>query len=290
MRCSITAATCRRTRYSDGVSAPQSSRPAAIAGLFYEARPDALARQVDRLLDGVPDPGRGPPPKAMIVPHAGLVYSGPVAATGYARLRARADTIERVVILAPSHRVYLEGLALPVADRFETPLGSVAVDGALVGRIAGLPQVVRSREAHAREHAVEVHLPFLQRLLPRFTLLPLVVGRAEPAAVAEVLAAVWGGPETLIVISSDLSHFHDHATATELDRATAAAIVAADGPGLDPQQACGARCIDGLLAFAERRPLRIELLDLRTSADTFARADRERVVGYGTFAVHEVDA
>ena len=230
-----------------------------------------------------------PFPKALIAPHAGYVFSGPVAATAYASLRGRAGAIRRVVLLGPAHRVALRGLALPAVDRFATPLGEIPIDPELVAAIEGLPQVVARTDAHAFEHSLEVHLPFLQITLdPGFSLLPLVVGDARPAEVAEVLERCWGGPETLVVVSSDLSHFHSYSEASALDQTTAAWIVHGVRPGLDPHRACGARCIDGLKELARRRPLRLELLDLRNSGDT--TGPRDQVVGYGSFAVYEGDA
>lgn len=223
--------------------------------------------------------------KGIIAPHAGYVYSGPIAASAYAALAPRAQQIEKVVLLGPAHRVHLQGLALPEASRFATPLGEVEIDAELAIRALALPQVQRSAQAHALEHSLEVHVPFLQALLPHFTLLPLVVGEASPEQVAEVLELCWGGPETAIVISSDLSHYHSYAEATRLDRSTAEWIASASTPGLDPHRACGARCIDGLIALARPRRLAIELLDLRNSGDT--AGPRDQVVGYGAFAIHE---
>ncbi len=259
-------------------------RPPAVAGRFYPGSPAQLGAAVDALLGEAPDP-RSPAPKGVIAPHAGYVYSGPIAATAYASLRARAAQIRKVVLLGPAHRVHLQGLAVPVAERFATPLGEVEVDAELVAAALALPQVVRADQPHALEHSLEVQLPFLQVLLPRFSLLPLVVGDARPAAVAEVLARVWGGPETLIVISSDLSHYHDYAEARRLDADTAAWIVRSGAPGLDPRRACGARCIDGLIEFGRRHPLALELLDLRNSGDS--AGPRDQVVGYAAFAIHE---
>lgn len=227
----------------------------------------------------------GAAPKGVIAPHAGYLYSGPIAATAYASIRARAHEIKKVVLLGPAHRVYLRGLALPDADRFATPLGEVEIDAALAAKVLELPQVIRSEQAHALEHSLEVHVPFLQALLPRFTLLPLVVGDASPTEVAQVLERVWGGPETLIVVSSDLSHYHDYTEAQRIDESTAAWIASTHEPGLDPQRACGARCIDGLIQFTRQHPLALELLDLRNSGDT--AGPRDRVVGYAAFAIRE---
>ncbi|MFV8754244.1 AmmeMemoRadiSam system protein B [Nannocystaceae bacterium ST9] len=262
-------------------------RPPAVAGRFYPAEPRELAAMVDALLAEVaePEPSHA---KALIVPHAGYVYSGPVAASAYARLIGRAASITKVVLLGPAHRIHLDGLALPSVAAFRTPLGDVAIDRELVERAAELAQVVVSDEAHRDEHSLEVQLPFLQRVLPSFALLPVVVGRASPAAVAELLERVWGGDETLILISSDLSHYHGYAEAQTIDRATAAWIVASERPGLDHRRACGASCIDGLIELARRKPGRFqrELIDLRSSGDT--AGPRDQVVGYGAFAVEEL--
>ena len=259
-------------------------RPAAVAGLFYPADPDVLARDVDSYVASAATPGAtSRPPKAVIAPHAGYVYSGPIAGSVYARLVPLRAQVERVVLLGPAHRVYVDGLAASTADAFATPLGTVVVDTAQRDRVLALPQVTISDEAHAQEHSLEVHLPFLQRVLGQFTLLPLVVGDAGAEDVAAVLDEVWGGPETLIVVSTDLSHYHDHRTATEIDARTAAAIVARRAADIGPRDACGAHPVRGLLVAAEARALPVELVDLRTSGDT--AGDRERVVGYGAFVL-----
>jgi hypothetical protein len=260
-------------------------RPPAVAGRFYPGTASQLGATVTELL-ATPQP-IGAAPKGIIAPHAGYVYSGPIAATAYASIRARAAQIQKVVLLGPAHRVHFEGLALPAADRFATPLGEIEIDVALATSVLELPQVTRSEHAHALEHSLEVHLPFLQALLPQFTLLPLVVGDASPAQVAQVLERVWGGPETLIVVSSDLSHYHDYAEARRIDEATAAWISSTRSPGLDPRRACGARCIDGLIELGRSHPLELELLDLRNSGDT--AGPREQVVGYAAFAIRAGD-
>ena len=223
-------------------------------------------------------------PKVLIAPHAGYVYSGSIAATGYARVASFADDIERVVLLGPAHRVHVQGLALPKATRFETPLGTISIDRATVDTVLTLPQVVVSDEAHAQEHALEVQLPFMQQVLGTFKLVPFVVGSATPEEVAEVLDAVWGGTETLIVISSDLSHYLPYPRACAIDEFTAETILRLT-PQLTHEQACGATPINGLLLAARARGLEPQLLDLRNSGDT--AGDKERVVGYGTFAFHE---
>jgi AmmeMemoRadiSam system protein B/AmmeMemoRadiSam system protein A len=261
----------------------ESTRPAAVAGLFYAGARDALHRDVEDAL-GQARHASLPLPKVLIVPHAGYVYSGSVAARAYARLRASADTISRVVILGPCHRVAVKGLAAPTARAFSTPLGNVPVDAASLARIDSFPQVARSDAAHAREHSIEVQLPFLQRVLGDFSIVPLAVGDATPGEVAQVLDALWGGSETLIVISSDLSHYHDYESARQRDTATVNAILRFD-TGIDHEQACGATPIAGLLALARRRKLEPELIAFCNSGDT--AGDKERVVGYAAFAFTE---
>jgi len=263
-------------------------RPAAVAGTFYPDDPKTLAATVDRALAAAralaaTRPPSAAPPKALVVPHAGYVYSGPVAAVAYAELDPVRHAIRRVVLLGPSHHVALDGLAASSADAFDTPLGAVPIDAAARDTVQTLGGVVVDDEAHAAEHSLEVQLPFLQRCLERFALLPLVVGRASPAVVAAVLDAVWGGPETLVVVSSDLSHYHGYASARRLDAATAAAIVAARPDAIGPEEACGCHPLGGLLETVRRRGLAVRLLDLRSSGDT--AGPRERVVGYGAFAV-----
>ena len=258
-------------------------RPAAVAGMFYPGAPAELAATVRACLAEAATPARAPvgSPKALIVPHAGYVYSGSIAASAYARLERARDTIRRVVILGPAHRVAVRGLALPSARAFATPLGEVEVDREAVAALAGLPQVVESDVVHALEHSLEVQLPFLQSVLDDFRIVPFAVGSASAGEVAEVLDRLWGGPETLILVSSDLSHYHRYAEARAIDRASAERILALDG-SLDHEEACGATPINGLILCARRRGLRPELIDLRNSGDT--AGDRSRVVGYASFA------
>jgi AmmeMemoRadiSam system protein B len=258
-----------------------NTRPAAVAGTFYPADASALRGAVDRLLaEAGPAPREAAAFKALIVPHAGYVYSGPIAAAAYARVAAAAAGIRRVVLLGPAHRVPFRGLALPGVDEFATPLGRVAVDAAGAAAARRLPQVADNVLAHAAEHSLEVQLPFLQRVLGDFGLVPLVVGGATGESVAAVLDLLWGGPETLIVVSSDLSHFHPYREAQALDRSTANTILEL-APRLDHEEACGATPVNGLLLAARRRGLVPELLDLRNSGDT--AGDRRQVVGYAAF-------
>ena len=257
-------------------------RPAAVADQFYPAAPATLQAQVGRYLsDARPSPtGR---PKALIAPHAGYVYSGPIAGSAYASIVPFCDEIDRVVLLGPAHRVYLRGLAAPVADAFETPLGRVPIDRAAITALLDLPQVGISSEAHALEHSLEVQLPFLQTVLETFTLVPLLVGDATGEEVAEVLDRVWGGRETLIVVSSDLSHYYDDETAHRLDARTSRAIEAMQPEAIESEGACGQRPIQGLLLAARARQLLVDTVDLRTSGDT--HGPRDQVVGYGAYVL-----
>jgi hypothetical protein len=261
----------------------QSVRPAAVAGMFYPGSRAALTREVQAYLAEatVPAATAAPVPKVVIVPHAGYVYSGPIAASAYARLAAGRGTITRVVLFGPVHRVPVRGLALPAARSFATPLGIVGVDQEAVAAARRLPQVRESEAAHALEHSLEVQLPFLQTVLGEFELVPFAVGDASPAEVAEVADLLWGGPETLIVVSSDLSHYHRYTDARRIDRETVDAILALSSD-LDHEQACGATPVNGLVLSARRHGLRPVLLDLRNSGDT--AGDRSQVVGYAAIA------
>ncbi len=256
-------------------------RPAAVAGSFYPSDPQSLAFEVGAMLgDAKARQPAQPAPKAVIVPHAGYVYSGPIAAAAFARLEAGRGMIRRVVLLGPVHRVAVQGLALPGVNAFVTPLGQVPLDLEAMNSIAGLKQVVENVPAHAWEHSLEVQLPFLQTVLGDFKLVPLAVGNASPEEVAEVLEKLWGGPETLIVISSDLSHYLPYHTAKRVDRETAQAILDLS-LDISHEQACGSTPVRGLLLVAKRHGLKPELLDLRNSGDT--AGDRSAVVGYAAF-------
>lgn len=256
-------------------------RYAAVSGTFYPDDPAVLREQVQGFLAAAQD--NGSTPKAMIAPHAGYIYSGPVAAQAYARLRPARGRIRRVVLLGPSHRVGFRGLALSGADWFETPLGRVAVDHEDEAKLRDLPQVQVLPRAHAQEHSLEVHLPFLQEVLGEFTLVPIVVGESRPEEVAEVLERLWGGDETLIVISSDLSHYHDYQTARTRDAATARAIENLRYEDLNYDDACGRGPVSGLLYYAREHGLRAQTLDLRNSGDT--AGPRDQVVGYGAWII-----
>jgi AmmeMemoRadiSam system protein B len=259
-------------------------RAPAVAGAFYPGNSAKLAADVKSLVADAPRGAGHPQPKAIIAPHAGYIYSGSTAADAYARLEPWRDTIRRVVLLGPTHRVPVRGLAASSAEFFATPLGQVPIDREALDTLADLPQVAVSDPAHAWEHSLEVHLPFLQTVLGEFSLLPLAVGHASADEVAEVLDRLWGGPETLFVISSDLSHYLAYATACKTDRATCEDILRLD-PHIDPHQACGAYPINGLLVAARRHGLKPEMIHLCNSGDT--AGDRDRVVGYAAFAFYE---
>lgn len=260
-------------------------RQPAVAGMFYPAAASELARDVGALLAGAASAARGKPvPKAIIAPHAGYVYSGAIAATAYARVAPARGKITRVVLLGPVHQVPVRGVALPGASVLATPLGNISVDAAAVATLSKLPQVTVSAAAHAREHSLEVHLPFLQTVLEDFSVVPLAVGDATADEIAQVLDILWGGAETLIVVSSDLSHYLGYNDAQASDRATAQAILDLR-TDISHQQACGGTPVNGLMLAARRRSLTPQLLDLRNSGDT--AGDRRRVVGYGAFAFYE---
>ena len=261
----------------------QSVRPPAVAGMFYPGDAGDLAREVATLLAAAASPA-SELPKALIVPHAGYIYSGPVAASAYARLAPLGASVRRVVLLGPTHRLAVRGLAVPRAGAFATPLGPVAVDAAGVEAALTLPQVGISDPAHALEHSLEVQLPFLQTVLDAFSLVPLAVGDATGHQVAEVLEVLWGGPETLIVVSSDLSHYLPYEAARRLDGATAEDIAHLQ-PLTSHEQACGATPVNGLIEAARRHNLTPTLLDLRNSGDT--AGPRDQVVGYGAWAFDE---
>src|SRR5262245_32773046 len=252
-------------------------RPPAVAGSFYPGTREALSRNVAALLEAAAAPPDSTVPKAFIAPHAGYVYSGPVAASAYSKLGSARGRIKRVVLLGPAHRVALRGLALPGALGLQTPLGVVPVDRDAVRALSSLPQVSESRDAHAQEHSLEVHLPFLQSVLGTFALVPLVVGDASADEVAEVLDRLWGADETLIVVSSDLSHYLPYDRAQAVDREPARAV-GFGVPRFIRFQACGATAVAVVPTTASRRVLRAEMLDLRKSGDT--AGDKNRVVGY----------
>lgn len=263
-------------------------RRPAVAGMFYPGSPSQLSRDVQALLQTVETGNvQRTTPKAIVAPHAGYIYSGPVAASIYARIANAAERIRRVVLLGPTHRVAVNGLALPASTHFATPLGNVEIDRDAAALLADLPQVQVADAPHLQEHSLEVQLPFLQTLLPQFKLLPLAVGHVSAASVAQVIERLWGGDETLIVVSSDLSHYLPYATAREIDQGTARRVLACD-PHISHEEACGATPLNGLLLAARHHGLVGELVDLRSSGDT--AGDRHRVVGYGGFAFYPEEA
>ena len=261
-----------------------TTRPPAVAGHFYAAHPARLRTQVLDLLPDSPVP-LSVTPKALIAPHAGYDYSGRVAGVAFATLGNSAHIIRRVVMIGPAHYEYVRGIAAPTVDAFETPLGRVLVDAEACGEMGGLEILTRDDAPHVPEHALEVELPFLQTVLSSFRVVPLVVGDTAPEDVARLLCQLWGGPETLIVVSSDLSHYYSYETARRLDSATAAAIERGDWASLVPNQACGHLAVAGLLIEAERRGLNVRRLSLCNSGDT--AGSRDRVVGYGAWMFGE---
>ena len=266
------------------VSGKSSVRPAAVAGVFYPQDAAELRDTVLHLLGDVVAHGAAhAQPKALIVPHAGYAYSGMVAASAYRRLRESCAAIRNVVLIGPSHRVPMRGLAMPSVDAFETPLGEIPIDRVARQRLRELGLAGISDAAHAAEHSLEVQLPFLQMVLPAFELLPIATGLAPPAQVARALEAIWDGPSTLIVVSSDLSHYHTAAEARQLDDQTKNSILARRSD-LSDGQACGSCGINGLMDVARHEGLVVELLDQRNSGDT--AGDRSRVVGYGSYALN----
>ncbi|MBF0288770.1 MAG: AmmeMemoRadiSam system protein B [SAR324 cluster bacterium] len=262
-----------------------SIRQPAVANAFYSGNSSILRTQIQEFLESVPLT-KNAVPKAIIAPHAGYAYSGPIAGFAYKPLLPAKNQITRVVLLGPAHRVYVSGLAAPSADYFATPLGDIPIDQQSIQEIIQQFAYVQTMDAaHAAEHSLEVHLPFLQEILTEFSLIPLVVGDAASLQVGAVLEALWGNKETLIVISSDLSHFHDYETANRLDLQTAKAIEQFDGDLLDHDSACGRNPIKGLLSTASKHQLKVQRADLRNSGDT--AGSKDRVVGYGSWLFFE---
>lgn len=260
-------------------------RPAAVAGMFYPADAESLRAEVRSYLDAaaVPQPYA---PKAVVVPHAGYRYSAEVAAKAYARIAAAKGWVRRVLLIGPTHRVAVAGFALSNAQTFETPLGPVKVDAAATERLARRPDATTMDLAHAQEHALEVQLPFLiETLGPDIEIVPILAGQVSAEAVASLLEDEWGGPETLIVVSSDLSHYLSYDDCITLDTVTQQAIETLAPEKIDRPQACGRLPIAGLLLCAKRRGMTVETLDVRNSGDT--AGPRGQVVGYGAWAFFE---
>lgn len=257
-------------------------REAAVAGLFYEADAQHLQQHIAALLGAVQHQAIAAP-QALIVPHAGYIYSGQTAAEAYHALRPWSEQIKRIVLFGPAHRVYLEGMAVPSVDAFSTPLGSVPLDRESLRELTDLPGVSVSDEAHREEHSLEVQLPFLQSVLTDFSLVPVVVGRCDALQVAAAMDQLWGGPETLLVVSTDLSHFHSYGQARQRDSLTCDRLLAKENT-LSGEEACGAFALNGLMSTQHCAGLQVELLNMCNSGDS--TGSRERVVGYGAFVLH----
>lgn len=255
-------------------------RQASVAGFFYPADTQVLSNTVQQLLKTAENTAV-PAPKAIIAPHAGYIYSGPIAATIYKTLASQKDIISRVILLGPAHRLAFNGIAVTQIENFATPLGMVPVDLSAIQNIISIPGVQVIEAAYNQEHCLEVQLPFLQTILNHFSIVPCIVGNAKPDLVATVIEKLWGGPETLIVISSDLSHYYDYITAKNLDTAASQAILNLEPDQIHDNQACGRLPIKGLLLAAKKFNLQVKLLDLRNSGDT--AGNKDRVVGYGAY-------
>ncbi len=258
-------------------------RKPGVAGTFYPADSEQLEQMLAHYLNDAPQAEKVP--KAIIAPHAGYSYSGSVAATVYKRLQSAKELITKVVIIGPSHRVGFHGLAISTADQFSTPLGNIDVDAEGIRKISEFPFIHCMDQAFDNEHCLEVHLPFLQTVLKKFSLIPLIAGDASADQISEILELFWDQPETLIVISTDLSHFHQYETAQTLDKETSILFEKCEYEKLEKGSACGRIPVSGLLALARKRGLRVKTLDLRNSGDTAGSKDRNRVVGYGAYVV-----
>jgi AmmeMemoRadiSam system protein B len=262
----------------------ETVRQPAVADMFYPADAGELHSMITSFLEQAQTPqSPGKIPKAIVAPHAGYIYSGPIAANAYARLRPGKDKIHRVVLLGPSHRVPLLGCACSSADYFATPLGNVPLDRQSIEKLSRLPFVTELDQAHVLEHSLEVHVPFLQEVLGDFQLVPVVVGECSPEDVDQLLETLWGGDETLIVVSSDLSHYHDYDTAKQMDSATCRAIEALNYDAIDSYHACGVMPLRGLLYAAKKHGMRVTTVDCRNSGDT--AGPRDQVVGYGSWVI-----
>ena len=260
-------------------------RPPAVAGMFYPESPNVLKDMIEQDLAQAASTPIASVPKVLIVPHAGYIYSGPIAASAFRMLEPYHQLIKRVIIIGPSHRVGFNGVAISSADSFETPLGTIPIDKEAQLKLSAMVGVHISDDAHAAEHSLEVQLPFLQTMLDKFSIVPIVAGDASPQLIASIIETVWGGSETLIIISSDLSHYHPYQIAQQLDQITSQAIVELDVNTIDSEHACGSVGIRGLLTFAQRHPLEASIVDLRNSGDT--AGSKDSVVGYGAYLFTE---
>jgi AmmeMemoRadiSam system protein B len=261
------------------------TRSAAVSGLFYPDEPQILRDTIDTLLSQSAIKEQSTQVKAIIAPHAGYQYSGLTAARVYKQLQTLRDRIQRVVLLGPSHRVAFEGMALTEADFFETPLGQIKVNKDDYPQLLAMENMFVFEQAHVAEHCIEVQLPFLQRILNNFTIIPIVVGIADPHSVSNIIESLWGGDETLFVISSDLSHYQSYESAQQTDNETSRAILDLDFNAIQPNNACGCMAVNGLLNFAHRHPLTVKLIDQCNSGDT--AGDKDKVVGYGSYLFEE---
>ncbi|MCW8930188.1 MAG: AmmeMemoRadiSam system protein B [Gammaproteobacteria bacterium] len=259
-----------------------NTRHPAVAGTFYPGETKELNSSIQGYLDDAETKPINSKPKAMIVPHAGYIYSGPIAASAYSQLIPFAKQISRVVLLGPSHKIPILGIACSSQDSFKTPLGDIPLDRKLIDKVEQLPFVETHDDAHLQEHSLEVQLPFLQKVLPEFTLVPLVIGQIEDEQVSELIETLWLEENTLFLISSDLSHYLDYERAQECDQATSEAIADLTPQKIHYEQACGRSAIAGMLLSAKKHSLKVQMLDLRNSGDTAGTKDR--VVGYGSWA------
>ena len=259
------------------------TRPPAVAGSFYPGNQSDLASTIDELV-AHSESQFSQPAKAFIVPHAGYQYSGSTAAEVYSLIEKQKKKVNRVVLLGPCHRVWTQGIAIPSCDSFSTPLGEIPLDKKTLAELSHLPQVDVYDAPHEQEHSLEVQLPFLQRVLDDFSLIPLAVGDATPSEVAKVLTDLWELPNTIFLISSDLSHFLTYEVAQNVDQHTTQRILAKDYMSLDHKMACGCTPIQGLLQVAKEKSLNITLLKQCNSGDT--AGDKSRVVGYAAYAVY----
>lgn len=268
-----------------------NTRPAAVADMFYTGNAIELAAQISDFVDAGIDSdvidaeqSASLKPKALIVPHAGFVYSGATAGQGYALVKKLAKKITKVIVIGPCHRVWVEGLAIPDCQYFETPLGKVEIDPKSLSEIIKFPQVIVSNEAHEHEHSIEVQLPFLQSIIPQFKLIPIVVGSISTSQLVEVIEFLWGDEKTLIVISSDLSHFLDYDSAVRIDRQTSQTIEQLKPDRISQRMACGSSAIKAILTIAQNKNLNVKTISQCNSGDT--AGSKDRVVGYGTYAIY----
>ncbi len=259
-------------------------RTTAVAGAFYPSEPEILSKDIQRYIEETPSVSL-PVPKAIIVPHAGYEYSAGVAASAYKLLKSGRKSIKKVVILAPSHKIGFNGMALTKASAYETPLGNVEIDKEMNEQLLALPLVDYLEEAHKSEHSLEVQLPFLKEALDDFKLIPVITGNASPTDVETLLETVWGKKDTLIVISTDLSHYLPYNEACILDNKTKTAIENLDIDSIEQEQACGYVPLKGMLTIAKAKKMQVETLEVKNSGDT--SGSKNRVVGYGAWAFLE---